>query len=52
MTYRRRKGHDAWHFCRNCPNWPTSDYEERTTKPTSGEQCNTCMAKQRNGDCK
>jgi len=42
-TYRRRRGHDIWHWCRDCSNWPTFDYEERTTKPSSGELCNECI---------
>lgn len=52
-TYRKRKGsmYDAWHFCSNCSNWPRSDYEERSTKPTSGEFCNECQAKRSNGNC-
>ena len=50
--YRRRKGSDTWHWCRNCNNWPTSDYETRATKPTTGEMDNECLAKGRNGDCK
>lgn len=51
-TYRRRRGNDTWHFCSNCTNWPTSDYEERTTKPTTGEFCNQCQSKRNNGDCR
>ena len=52
-TYRKRKGSDTWHWCRNCPNWPTSDYDEVTTRdrPSSGELDNTCLAKERNGTC-
>lgn len=51
-TYRRKRGSDTWHFCRNCTGWPTSDYEERTTKPTTGELDNQCLAKERAGDCR
>jgi len=51
-TYRKRKGHDTWHFCSNCSNWPTSNYDERDTKPTTGEQCNECMAKKKEGNCR
>ena len=36
-TYRRKKNRDTWHWCRNCSNWPKSNYVERSTKPTSGE---------------
>jgi len=50
--YRRRRGTDTWHFCSNCSNWPTSDYEEQTTKPTSGELDNECRAKEANGNCR
>jgi hypothetical protein len=52
-TYRRRKGHDTWHWCRNCSNWPTSDYEEQTssTRPKSGELDNECLAKEKAGTC-
>jgi hypothetical protein len=52
-TYRKKKGHDTWHFCRNCSNWPTSDYEEQTssTRPKSGELDNECLAKEKAGTC-
>jgi hypothetical protein len=51
MAYRRRKGKDAWHFCSNCSNWPASDYDERQRKPTTGELCIQCRAKNRDGNC-
>lgn len=51
MAYRRRKGSDTWHFCRNCSNWPTSDYDEQASKPTTGEFDNECLAKQKAGTC-
>jgi hypothetical protein len=52
-VWRKRKGiqYDTWHFCRNCSNWPTSDYDERSTKPTNGELCDECEAKKARGDC-
>lgn len=52
-TYRKRKGdsHDTWHFCKNCSNWPTSNYEERTAEPTEGEKCNECRSKKKDGNC-
>lgn len=51
-VYRRRKNtSDTWHFCRNCSNWPTHDYEERHTEPSDGEKCNQCKAKKRDGNC-
>jgi hypothetical protein len=53
MVWRKRKGvaHDTWHFCRNCSNWPTSNYDERSTKPTTGELCDQCKAKEKAGTC-
>jgi hypothetical protein len=49
--YRKRHDHDSWHWCRNCTNWPTSNYTESDTAG-SGEKCNECLAKERNGDCR
>ena len=51
MAYRRRKGTDTWHFCRNCSNWPTSNFDEQYSKPTTGEFDNECLAKDRNRTC-
>jgi hypothetical protein len=50
-TYRRRKGNDTWHFCRNCSNWPTSLFDDRSSKPTTGEFCNECLSKRNAGNC-
>ena len=52
MAYRRRKGSDTWHMCSNCTNWPRSNYDETLSKPTTGEFCNECLAKQRAGNCR
>jgi hypothetical protein len=50
--YRKRRGKDTWHWCSNCSNYPTSDYDTSSTKPTSGEQCNECKSKEQTGNCK
>jgi hypothetical protein len=51
-TYRKRRGtYDTWHFCSNCSNWPTSNFEEKTTKPPDGEMCNECKAKKTANNC-
>ena len=51
--YRQKKDSDTWHWCRNCSNYPTSDYEERQSiiRPTTGELCNECLAKEKEGKC-
>lgn len=51
MAYRKREGSDTWHWCRNCNNWPTSGYTERTSRP-SGDLCNECKSKEREGTCR
>lgn len=51
MAYRRRNGADTWHYCRNCTLWPTADYKEQSTKPTTGELCNQCRSKDSAGTC-
>ncbi|MBZ5639204.1 MAG: hypothetical protein LAO51_10695 [Acidobacteriia bacterium] len=53
MPYRRKKGSDTWHWCKNCSNWPTTPgtYEEQYTKPTTGELDNECKAKEQAGTC-
>jgi hypothetical protein len=50
-TWRRKRGSDTWHFCSNCSNWPTSDYDTSYSKPSSGEFCNECQAKRANNSC-
>ena len=45
MAYRRRKGYDTWHWCRNCSNWPSTNFDEQSSKPTTDELCNECKAK-------
>lgn len=50
--YRCKRGTDTWHFCSNCSNWPTSNYEISYTRPTTGELCNECQSKKRNDNCR
>jgi hypothetical protein len=54
-TYRKKKGKDTWHWCKNCSNWPTSDYDEQTlpgkTRPSTGELDNECLSKEDKGTC-
>jgi hypothetical protein len=51
-TYRRKKRSDSWHFCSNCSEWPTSDYDEEATAPGTGELCNECKAKREERNCR
>lgn len=50
--YRKARGSDTWHWCSNCTLYPGSNYDTSPSKPTSGELCNQCRGKERDGDCR
>ena len=52
MTYRKKRGSDTWHWCRNCSKWPESGFDQESAKPTTGELCNECKSKDRTGACR
>jgi hypothetical protein len=52
MAYRKIKGRDVWHWCKNCSKWPKSNYDERSGKPSSNELCDECRSKAKRGDCR
>ena len=45
--FRRKTDSDTWHWRSDCGNWPTSDYVSKPSKPSTGELCNQCQAKDR-----
>jgi DNA-binding response OmpR family regulator len=50
--YRRKKGLQSWHFCRNCSHWPRLDFDEQpTAPPLTDALCNECESRRRTGDC-
>ena len=53
MEYRRQKGNNRWHFCKNCQNWPTKDYVEYSGNEDQpqGDFCDECLKKQENNNC-
>lgn len=52
-VYAKRPGTDTWHFCGNCSNYPKgTGTVTQSTKPSSGEFCNECRAKQASANCK
>lgn len=56
VEYRRRNGSDTWHWCRNCSQWPTSNYDSKVLpkgkRPSTGELHNECKAKEDAGTCR
>lgn len=50
--YRRGKSwnHKSWHFCRTCPRWPSSDYEETRYDPWHSV-CRECKRIEEQGRC-
>ena len=51
MLYRRRNGGSVWHFCRNCADWPTSDYSEQIVEPPRDALCAACCEKSEQLQC-
>jgi hypothetical protein len=48
----RKKDSDTWHWCKNCHLYPTgSDVVKSDKKPTYGELCNHCQAKEKASNC-
>jgi hypothetical protein len=50
-NFRKKNGRDTWHFCTNCSNWLTSDYDIKSSKPNSDELCNECLSKEKRKVC-
>lgn len=45
MIYRRRINTYFWHFCQNCRDWPTEQYDNRIERPESGlDLCDECQS--------
>jgi hypothetical protein len=51
MRYRKTKGENVWHYCRNCSLWPASGYEESDAAPPAGEVCVECRSKDDRREC-
>lgn len=44
MIYRRPINTSHWHFCQNCKEWPSKNFEERRERPEDGlELCADCQ---------
>ncbi len=50
VQYVKGSGHDNWHWCKNCSQYPFFVYERRFEKPKS-KLCPQCEAKEQNGEC-
>ena len=48
--YRKKRGGDTWHWCRNCSKDPKSDYDTKSDRP-SWDLCEECKSKEKNGTC-
>ncbi len=52
-VYKRKEGSDVWHWCTNCPDYPSgNDVTTRHTPPDYGIMCPICEVKEKSGDCK
>jgi hypothetical protein len=45
--YRRQKGSQTWHWCRNCASWPSKpgSFDTRSEPPADEDKCTECDAK-------
>jgi len=51
-VYRRKEDSTLWHWCTNCPRYPTgAGIISRHTKPEYGEFCKDCATREEAGDC-
>jgi hypothetical protein len=51
-SYVQGPNSDNWHWCKNCTNYPQTIVKRRDTRPTSGDLCNQCKSKEREGICR
>ncbi len=49
--YRRKEEGDKWHWCENCQNWPTENFEEQYNRPDNGQLCQKCTENSNKGTC-
>jgi len=55
--YRRIKGRNTWHWCKNCHHLPGRFFDFRyieytKTRPTTGKFCKNCEEKEKRNNCK
>lgn len=55
LEYRKRKGTDIWHWCTNCSQWPTANYDSQKVmigeRPKNGELDNECLGREQSYNC-
>ena len=55
--YRRIKGGNTWHWCKNCPNYPKQFFdimyiEYTKTRPATSKFCKKCQRNEKRNNCK
>ena len=55
--YRRLKGRNIWHWCKNCHHFPGRFFdfkyiEYTKTSPTTGKLCKKCEEKEKRNNCR
>jgi hypothetical protein len=52
-SYVQAPGSDTWHWCKNCTLYPSAIGDTHAGgRPSSGELCNQCLSKERDGECR
>jgi len=51
--YRRKKGENVWHFCKNCPGWPDEPegYDVRLDEQVPNDVDRQCEEIEEDGNC-
>jgi hypothetical protein len=47
----KNRGVRIWHRCRNCSQWPVTDFEEAWEVPAGDQVCIKCVARLEANDC-
>jgi len=50
-VYRKRSNTQCWHFCSNCSEWPSDDYQESIDRPAARDLCQECKNKLSKKEC-
>jgi hypothetical protein len=52
MTHRGKRGRGSpWHWCKDCSQWPTANYETLPSRPLRGKLCPECKRMDERREC-
>jgi len=51
MAYRKLQTSTTWHWCCDCPDWPSADFRQREDKPPTWDGQSLCEECARRNGC-